>query len=226
MRKILLFLFCCNYIFLFSQVEESTSSKKFFIGGDFSFFNQNNNVPFQAGRIFYNSLSPTEESSSQSMSFSGYLGNQISKNLAIGVSLDFFNSTSNFVEVFAGDPGIYKFDYNSSIFGVNLFGRYVFFPDKKFNFFLNPNVGYNLTNAKSSTNSSSVENKATYISAGVGLGILYNINDRWRVTASLGGISYLSGSWAAVSTRPKEKFNQFQTQLNLSNTFFGLEYRF
>ena len=67
------------------------------------------------------------------------------------------------------------------------------------------------------------EIKSNYIDLGLGIGVLYNINDRMRATLRTGSINYVNGKWEIVDTGKSKNFSSFGTNLNLATIFFGFE---
>jgi hypothetical protein len=194
--------------------------KSFILGGSVNFSSQKNSTPFQSLPFLINGR---DDSKYSYFSASPYFGKQINNHFVLGLSLDYSTNKSTFNNFDFGGNEYLTVSKTNQI-GFELFGRYVFYPDKTFNFYIQPYAGYSLQNSNSVSDTvENQEQKATYISAGIGIGMLYNINETWRLTLSSGGINYINGSWDATAFAPVEKFNRIYSGLSLSNISFGLE---
>ncbi len=211
------FLFTLN---LMCAQEVTNKSKSFILGGSVNFSLQKNSIPFRS-QLFL--IGNESDSKSSYFNASSYIGNQINHHLALGIAVDFFASkyTYNAIDE-NGEKDMYE--QKSNQYGFNIFGRYAFYPEKTFDFYVQPYAGYNLIhNYYEFSFDKNEDNVASYFKVGFGIGMLYNINNSWRLTIKSGGINYINGSWKATETAPKEKFSEFQTSLNLSSFSFGIE---
>jgi len=112
----------------------------------------------------------------------------------------------------------------SNQFGIGLFSRHTLNPNQLFNFYLQPYFEYNILNEKRSQDANiTQEEKASFIELGVGMGVLYNINNRMRTTLRIGGLNYVSGKWEIVNTVTEKDFSSFGMNINLATIFFGFE---
>lgn len=228
MKKLTLFLLLTSLIQVI-HAQEETSQRKFVLGGSINFLIQNNTYPLSSlsinsgiGGIYSNS---TNDSKNTSFAVTPYFGFEMNPNTLIGLLLDYRKGSYEAKDIFVfGQPNTTDFERNSNQFGVGMFYRYMFNPEKQFNFFLQPYFEYNSLREEESQNSNIVQKeKASFIELGVGLGLLYNINDRMRATLRTGGINYVNGKWEIVDTDTKNDFSSFGTNINLSTIFFGFE---
>lgn len=221
-------LFIFNYSF---AQEETTTDNKFVLGGSISISTQNNYLPISSlgsvnsiGTIYSNN---TDDFSSSSLSFSPYLGKEINKNVIIGVQLNFRGTSSETkdVEQF-GQTETVDFERKTSRLGFGAFTRYIFNPEQKLNFFLQPYVLYNTSKQENYIDAViNYEEQANYINVGVSIGGLYAINDKIRATLRAGLINYVNGSWEVDNSGTKTNFNALSANLNLSSIAFGFEVR-
>ena len=99
-----------------------------------------------------------------------------------------------------GQPNPTDFEKNSNQIGMGVFTRHILNPDNRLSFFLQPYFEYNLLNQEIVQNSTvTQEEKANYFEVGVGLGMLYHINNNIRATLRTGGINYISESTPKTS---------------------------
>ena len=225
----LLLLFLGQFCF----AQEDSDNKGFVIGGSLNFIAQNNTYPSSllgvsgtGGGIVVIGDSE-DESRSTSFSFSPYAGKELNAHWMAGVSLRWRTWKYEFEEVLIFPmPTTRPVERNTNSIGFGLLARYTINPDRALNFFLQPQVSYVILNEKIERDGEiDEEEKANYFSLGANLGALYNINERWRVFAQLGGLSYINGSWEIEDSERGQDFNRFLTNFNLANIFFGLELR-
>ena len=219
----LLFLFC-NLV----MAQEEISFDRYVVGGSMNFTVEKNSFPtyFNWNIVGVNTI--REDVRNTIFSISPYLGKELNPNWILGIQSD-YRITSLKVEdvnVF-NQPERVTLIRSSDQIGFGLFARYTFTPDKAFNFFLQPQVDYNLFSEEETQDSEvTQEETANFLQLGVGAGILYNINQRWRLLLRTAGIQYITGTWEDVDANTKRNFSSFNSSIRFSSIFFGLEMRF
>ncbi len=228
MKKISLTLIL-TLLFFGTQAQEETIANQFVLGGSLNFVSQKNSVPLVGlpvggnfGVIFSDNLNDTKNTV---FSFSPYFGKEINANWLFGLQLDYRLNNYTAEDAFnfsGGDP--IDFNRKSNNFGFGLFGRYTLNPAQRFQFYLQPFAGYNLLSENTKNNDILVqEQTANHFEAGVGLGILYNINSKFRATLRTGGLNYINGKWKVKDTPIDKGFSSFGLNLNLTSVFIGVE---
>ena len=227
-KKLTLIVFLVSS-FCMIKAQETIKENKMILGGSFSFLTQNNTYPYSSlsvisgiGGIFSSSTNDTKNSI---FAITPYFGKEINSNLILGLQLDYRIGTYSVDDqLIFGQTDPVDFERNSSQLGFGIFSRHILNPDKKFSLFLQPYIEYNILKEEESWDSVvNQEEKANYLELGVGLGILYNINDGLRATLSVGGMNYINGQWEIVDSDTENNFSSFRTGLNLSNINFGFE---
>ena len=209
--------------------QEEIALNKFILGGSINFSIQNNTYPLSSlsinsgfGGIYSNNINDTKNST---FAFSPYVGKEINAHLLVGLQFDYRKRKYEEENSFGfGQPNTVDFVRQSNQFGIGLFSRYTLNPNHLFNFYLQPYFEYNILNEKRSQDANiTQEEKASFIELGVGMGVLYNINNRMRTTLRIGGLNYVSGKWEIVNTVTEKDFSSFGMNINLATIFFGFE---
>ncbi len=228
MKKSALTLFL---IIIFSGIkaQEEITFDRFILGGSMNFVTQTNAFPLSTlpinsgiGILFSDNSDNTKNTI---FSISPYLGKEINSNWLIGIELKYRYDSFFQEDVFSfNQPDPTDLTIKSNDFGFGLFGRYTLNPAQRFHLFLQPFAQYNflVENTKNDNELIQVE-KASYIEAGVGLGILYAISTRFRFTLRTGGLNYINGNWKIKDTDIRRDFSSFGFNLNLSTIFIGVE---
>lgn len=216
-------------MFYVLNAQEEIAPNKFIIGGSMNFLIQNNAYPLTNlsvntgyNNIYSNSLN---DSKYTSFAINPFIGKEINPSLLFGVLFDYRFGINKTEDAFVvGQTNLVTYERKSNLFGVGVFSRHTLNPGKQFNFYLQPYLKYNFINEKESQDSKiTQEIKSNYIDLGVGIGVLYNINDRMRATLRTGGINYVNGKWEMVDTGKGKSFSSFGTNLNLATIYFGFE---
>jgi len=234
MKKITLILLL-SFLFFGMNAQEKERSNKFVLGGSISFYSQKNTYPlsisnltFGVGGSFSNS---TDDSKNTIFRFNPYLGRELNPHWIIGLQLSYAGQhyraedVMNFVQ--PQEPiQLVDFSRKSNQIGIGTFARYTINPQQRFNFFLQPSVNYNFFGVDIAYNGEvTQEEKASFIQVGIGVGILYQVNDLLRITLRSGGISYINGSWEIQDTNISKDFSSFSGNLSLTSLSFGVELR-
>ena len=230
MKKLTLILL---FIIIFQglNAQEEEISNKFVLGGSINFSTQNNAYPFSPfsiisgiGGIYSNSLNEVKNAN---FAISPYFGQEINSHWLAGVQLDFrraiFRAKDSFVN---GQIGTGEFERKSRQIGFGVFARYMFNPENKFIFFLQPSFEYNsLKEDEYFQSELNQEEKASFIEGRINIGVVYNINDKFRATLRTGGLLFVDGKWEELDSDNEKEFSSFTASLNLSNISFGFEMR-
>ena len=217
-------------IFQVANAQEVETGNKLILGGSMNFVIQNNlDLPLVSGTGFIFPYYRSDDTKSTVFNISPYFGKEINRHFIVGLQASY--SIRNYIIYDAYVPYPLNrpvdIENNSSQIGIGVFSRHTLNPDNKFNFFIQPYFQYNILNSKRNEGTSTpFEEKASYFQIGSGMGILYNINDRFRATLTTGGLSYLNGKSERKGTPNKEKsFSSFRANISLSTIYFGLELR-
>jgi len=125
---------------------------------------------------------------------------------------------------FIGELDTIDFKRDANDVGFGLFARYSFMPENKFDFFLEPYAQYFIVNEKEYIDDElNSEEKANYIAVGSDLGVIYNLNDRWRAILRIGGLRYINGSWETDGTTEGNDFSSFGLNVSLASLGLGVE---
>ena len=226
---------CFNYTFChgqFSEVEETSTSKKFFVGGSFNFDKSEN----RDSPIFFNDILiivgsvGNGVSENSAYSFNPSIGYQVNKNWILGLDL-FLNNRKSERGDFSDILQVQESSSNS--FGV--YARYIFNPEHKFQVYANPY--FRTTNEEGSfTFSSSTGNDTSVLESssnnlGLSLGVQYELASWVRATTNVGGLYYTSGSTRNTgfnnsNLEVESDFNSYGFNLRASSIFIGVEFLF
>ena len=190
------------------------------------------------------------ENKSKTFSISPYYGRQLNKHWVLGLNFG-YGRTENLVTTQSNAvPDIFRPETiateESSIIttrtlSASFFARYYFMPSKKLNPFISPAIGFQSSDSDRSPTFSERELRVTNIR--LGGGINYNINDRWRVIASVGLVNYSFGTEKIGEStfitnqfpdslpQPVNRFrnfdiSHFNANINLRNIQWGIEFLF
>jgi hypothetical protein len=229
MMQLKQFLFLIG-LFLFLQsltAQDEVIEKGVFIGGAVSFFKQNNAYPysFNIGGVGGLISNNSNDSKNRQVSFSPYLGYEFSNKIAAGFGFDLsFNKYEIEGLSFISAPEGVFYERINNQYGGNLFVRYTVNPENKLNFLLQPYVGLQLGNTEEKHDSNIVsEEKANYFDSGIGIGLLYQISNRWSATLRMGGLNYINGKWELVDRNKEQNFSSFRFNASLSTIYLGFE---
>lgn len=234
MKKIIFTLLCVS-ILTITNAQEPGIDNKFILGGSMNFLIQNNTYPLtslslitRTGGIYSGS---TNDIRYTTLAFSPYFGKEINSNLMVGLQFDYrkVKNEQDDVPVFVlgqSNPNTVDIKRNSNLFGIGIFTRYIVNPSNQFSFFFQPYAQYNLLNEDLSEDSIvRRQEKANFLELGVGLGMIYNVNNKIRAVLRSGGLNYVTGKWEIKNTDTGKNFNSFGTNFSLSNIYLGFEIR-
>jgi len=234
MKKIILTLLCIS-ILTITNAQETGIDNKFILGGSMNFLIQNNTYPLtslslitRTGGIYSGG---TNDIRYTTLAFSPYFGKEISSNLMVGLQFDYRKEKieQDDVPVFVlgqSNPNTVDIKRNSNQVGIGIFIRYIVNPSNQFSFFFQPYAQYNLLNEDLSEDSIvRRQEKANFLELGVGLGMIYNVNNKIRAVLRSGGLNYVTGKWEIKNTDTGKNFNSFGTNFSLSNIYLGFEIR-
>ncbi|MEZ4926869.1 MAG: hypothetical protein R3A50_11355 [Saprospiraceae bacterium] len=220
--KNLTLLMLCFAFGQFLQAQEDSETRKFVSGGYINFNVQNNSQPASG-----NSFAGYNDNKYFSFGFNPYIGRQLNKHFLAGIDLLYGIRNSDYGETtIIGQVGTVDLERKVNEYGVGLFGRYGFTPDKAFNFYLQPALSYNMIQSKEIQDAQVVwDNQTNIFELNIGAGLLYDINERLRATIRTGGLYYNIGNSKTDGSESKQHFDSFGLNLNLSNIYFGVEVR-
>ncbi len=214
----------------FAQAQESPKSeapmtKSLIIGGTINYSKLKNIQPLNTALSEYYAIDLNNNSDVTSIDFTPYFGLSISSHWVMGVRLKYQSIKDDYV------------DYNeenqtdkSSVKGIGLFGRYVFYPESKFNLFLQPKFMINKLKSETNLSIGKYSYYSNFYETGCDLGFSYQVGKRARLTANLGGLTMLKGTVHAnfpiIEEEQTQPFSTFTTNMNLANTAFGIEINF
>lgn len=221
-------------ILLSSQIltaQETTPPTNWIAGGSVSFALQQNAQPFTLfpfiGQVRI--VSNSDDARSTYFSFSPYAGKELSANWIMGLQLQYTmrRYRSDDVISILGQVDTFDVKQNEDAYTIGLFGRYMFNPESKFVFFLQPYANYSFVDEMQWRDEVITDELESYaISIGTSGGVLYNISDRWRLTSRIGLLSFVTGKWTDNESDESNTFSSFGASLSLSSLNLGFEYRF
>lgn len=204
----------------------------YFAGGALNFISQKNTFPLTGlsaisgiGGIYSNS---TEDSKNVTFSFTSYLGKQILSSIEAGILIEYqINQFNTYQSYLFGIPTPVDIKRTAQHRGIGLFSRFLLSPNKIFSLFLQPQISmYQLFEEQFQNENSVSKEKANYLFSALGIGMLYRLSDKMRLTMKLGGIQFSSGKWEIANTDTYKKFSALSTNLNLSSALLGIEILF
>ena len=212
------------------SAQEEIHRNKFIIGGNIYFYKQKNNTPDTYLYIFYNQY----EYTTTTLSLNPYIGRELNEHLLFGFQVKYNKSKRVITEQTNMFFSIGDIESKGS--GLGIFSRYVFNPQSKIQFFLHGSLGYNRLSKEEDANSfqGKIEEKSTYLDAGLRGGLLVHIANSFYLTGNFGHIFYKEGENELlaedINTGSKKtttsKFSTFAASFNASTVSIGLEFQF
>lgn len=212
----------------FSDKIDKANSKKFFVGGSFN-FDKSENRPFS---IFLDDFlvgigDSNDSSTNKSYNINPKLGYQLNKHWIIGIDLLL---THYKLEISEGLDIIQENTRSGNSIGA--FARYIFNPENSFQFWISPY--YRILTEESefvSFNSflGEISTKDTSNNFGISLGTHYLFTDWVRVTSSIAGYYYQSGTSTSTLTNGQQREIDFSSSgfnFRGSSIYFGVEFLF
>lgn len=217
-----------------TKAQEIDLQKSWITGGSIGFSTQVNNGP-SSGFNTLSTFSGNRDSHSTYFNFTPYVGKEISRHWTLGLQMQYIfdaDKTDDAITIIPLPPlgqilDTVDLKRNENQFGIGFFGRYVFNPDNKFMVFLQPNASFTVrhqVNLQDDQENYRLETKAFGVGASVG--VLYELNEMFRLTSRMGLVGYTAGNWKEPETGDENNFSNFSTNLNLSSLFFGFEFSF
>ena len=200
------------------------TGKQFLVGGSFSYSHTVDPITFnsQTSGIFY------RERIIDVFSINPYFAKILNNRWTIGMTVGYSHSNNKTegevtqLDVFR--PSKTTFNRVST----SVFGRFTMNPQNRINIFLRPNVEYAFQKSLSERDDIKFsENKISTVSAGIGLGVLYQLSNRINLSASIGDLAYKYGviNNLLYEDIKNLNFTQLDVNFNLSTWQFGLEYK-
>ncbi len=212
--------------------QETTPTTNWIAGGSLGFSIQQNaprNTFFPlVGQVRFVSSS-SQDSRNTYFSFSPYVGKELSANWILGLQLQYTMSRyrSDDVIDFLGQLDTFDYAQNENAYTIGLFGRYMFNPESRFVFFLQPYANYSFVDEVQWNDDVITDELDSYaISLGTSGGVLYNISERWRLTSRIGLLGFTTGKWTDPESDESNTFSSFGASLSLSSLNLGFEYKF
>lgn len=209
----------------FSQEENNN----IILGGALNFYHLKDSNPGPTSFISTpqggSTLQTVSQTISNSFTISPYLGKEIKKSLIVGLQFDYGirNFTQNSLS-FSGQSVSSSFGRNTNQVGVGVFTRHTIRPEKQFALFLQPRLRFNLEQEELLQNQIiNREERSVSGEIGAGFGLIFNVNQKFRIIMRSAGIRYLRGQRRIIDTDFNEGFNLFDASFNLSTVFFGFE---
>jgi hypothetical protein len=219
--------YCTSY----TTAQEMDISKAWIAGGSLSFAVQQNAQPFTLlpfiGQIRI--VSNDDDARSTNFSFSPYIGKELNANWILGLQLQYTMNRYSSEDVidFLGQQDTFDVKQKENAYTIGLFGRYMFNPESKFVFFLQPSASYSFVDEVQWRDDVITDELESYaISVGASGGVLYNISDRWRLTSRIGLLNFVTGKWTDNESDESNTFSSFGATFSLSSLNLGFEYRF
>lgn len=211
--------------------QETTPATNWIAGGSISFSMQHNAQPFTLlpyiGQVRI--VSNSDDARGTRFSFSPYIGKDLSANWNLGLQLQYGMNRYKAEDVndFLGLLDTFDVKRNENAYSIGLFSRYMFNPNSKFVFFLQPYASYSFVDQVEWREEVITDELESYaISIGASGGVLYNISDRWRLTSRIGLLNFVTGKWTDNESDESNTFSSFGASLSLSSLNLGFEYRF
>jgi len=213
--------------------QETSPVTNWIAGGSFSFSLQQNAQPISLipfiGQVHI-ITSNRDDIRNTYFSFSPYVGKEVSANWIMGLQLQYTINryrANDVVTDFFGQLDTIDYVQNENAYTIGLFGRYMFNPESKFVFFLQPYANYSFVDEQNFRNDVITSGLDSYaIGVGTSGGILYNISDQWRLTSRIGLFGFSTGKWTDTESDESNTFSSFGASLSLSSLNLGFEYRF
>jgi len=161
-----------------------------------------------------------------SLSLSPYVGKQVNDKSLIGVGLYAGHSLDSFTNDSGGMSSFTRKVTNTTL-GLSAFYRFYLSPDKKINFFLQPNLGFRTSFGKVEQNAPALdETKGNLYLAAVDIGATYAISEKWHFLVQIAGANYSYSKSRMASQEDSVTDSNFSLNTRLRNISVGLERRF
>ncbi len=202
MKKVILLMLLIASVCQLQAQETNIKKRSWVIGGSASFHTKG---------LFEN---PTNGYMRSIVNFNPYVGKELNEHWMIGADFLFANS----LQIRDNSQSIDS--QSSRHLGGGIFARYTVNPSNKLNLFVQPYANY--TNRTQTSNNANSSIPINIFETGVKLGLLYNINERFRLKMDIGGTHFRRVS----PTNSISYVNEINTNLGLSNIGFGIEVKF
>ncbi len=210
------------------QAQSDVFKGAILLGGYFNLTIQKKQVPYLGSTLGIAGASYSSrpnDASSTDISISPTFGKEFSQNWALGVKLNFRNRTyKSRIPISFSIPILVDAKNISQQIGTGFFARYTFNPKQKLNFFLQPVLDVNSATEEYKVDDElRTDHKVAYLKIGIDGGLLYNLNNRFRFTANMAGLSFSTGKWKNLITDESDNFLVFNTRIRISSISFGIE---
>lgn len=220
-----------NLIFLFLLLsfalhgQESDNTNRYILGGSLSVFSSNNINPESESTVSGTTfISPGSKSNNHIVGFRPYLGRQINQRSIIGVRFSTGFSLSKFRFDDEDEDSFRQFSYT---IGGGLFYRYYINPKNKLKVFVQPFADISTINGESEQAAPSFEeNRTINFDAGIGLGLIFSLSEKWNLLANIWSIDYRHSNFKTALKPESEISNTINANLSITNIGFGAEFSF
>jgi hypothetical protein len=218
-------LFTCLMLFTLLNIlsaQEENARRAWILGGSVG-YNRSNSESIRT-------VSGTEvrpKRTDNSFSFGSYFGKELNEKWMLGLALSLGNYGTD--ELLLRDENVNELIRRNSSnrsLGFNVFSRYIFNPQQRFNVFLSPSLGFNNIKQEEFYNNQSrlLPNSTRYF-ANVGGGAFYNFNANLRGLVNFGNLGYYFERSKVPATQSKSNSSGFSSNMGLSSLSLGLELR-
>ena len=238
MKKLILLIIFILTNFL-SYAQETSAKKRIIVGGAIGFVTQENNYPLTgASWSFFSKYAGSRASSRNDnaknsyFSIEPYVAKEINQHWLVGIQSSLkvrrykaFNSYSYQVH------DTINYSIKSNELGIAFFGRRTFFPEQRFNFFLQSRVKYGISKRNIFYDDKTArEGELHILEIGIDAGAQYDVNEKWRIIIRFGGASFVTGKWEDYDnideTTESNKFNALGLSFRTDGVRFGVERKF
>ncbi|GEM_PF-5923197 len=221
----ILFLFTAMLLLqtLHAQIGDGTS---FFTGGDVLLSSKKSSEPpeFPGDKT---------KSSRTTVQIRPLVGKKLNEYWRAGVMLDISLTTSKEDDTYVLFPDTITISQKATAIGLGsgLFAVYTLTPESDFSFFLMPNLSFDRTTTKFTTDGGEPDiDKISSFNLSVNLGALYQLNDRWTAVMNFGraGYSFTSDTYQPAGGEKTDpiKTGRLFAGFGLSSLNFGFWYNF
>lgn len=227
MKHLTALVIVCILVFPTLYAQQEPAKLPFVVGGSVGFgFQKNLSSMSDLGILHVPIIFSGNQAAStgRNISFSPYLAKQFSRHWLWGVQAEIQS---------AGYRESSHFDNNyhnrlaSNLAGIGLFSRYTINPGSILGVYLQPNAGFSLVQQAFYSNSiEAYKENGWQAGIGVNTGLLFNINDKWRLTMGFGGINFLTGHWKQKDSDNSGNFSKLNADFSPAHFKLGVEMKF
>ncbi len=218
------FFTCLMFLTLLNALsaQEESARRAWILGGSVGYNRSNTEL--------IRTVSGTEvrpKRTDNSFSFSPYFGKELNEKWMLGLALSLGNyGTDELLLKNENVNELIRRNSSNRSLGFNVFSRYIFNPQQRFNVFLSPSLGfYNIKQEEFYNNESRLLPNSNRYFVNLGGGAFYNFNARLRGLVNFGNFGYYFERSKVPQTQSRANSNGFSSDLGLSSLSLGLELR-